>query len=773
MRLFALLSLISCAVFLYMGSFIYYQDRKSPLNRSFWWMCLFMSLWSFSEFMYRQAGSSDVAYFWIKVRALSWTLPLSFLLYFVLIFTEKKELLRHKALPFLVFAPALAFSIIDFSTDLLSGQLVSTYWGYASTSPRHSWVNWTSMIWTMGITLLAILLSLQYYLAVTDEKKKKQMKYILIGISVPILAGILTEIALPVFQIRLPELTNTSGIWLAIFVGYAIRKYELFTLSPAAASDNIISTMTDSLILMDPSGKIVTANKATLDLLGYEEREVIGQAADKVFGEEFGKSKVIEKVFAKGSITDQEMVLHPKKGGAISVIFSGSAIKNKEGRNIGFVGISKDITSRKRAEERALHQGAVLEGINKVFRETLRSETEEEVAKVCLGVAQELTGSKFGFIGEVNRAGRFDTIALSDPGWEACRMPKPDAAVMIRDMEIRGIWGKVLKEGQPLIANDPSSHPDRVGIPQGHSPLTSFLGVPLRHAGRTIGMIALANKESGYDLGDQQDIETLSVPFVEALSRKRAGETLRESEERYRAVVEQSPDGIYLTDVETKRIIEANPAFARMLGYTPKEMLELSVYDIVAADRGSIDERFQRILGTEGFFVYERQYRRKGGSLLDVWVSVNIISYRERKVMCTIARDLTEQKQAEEETRRHSDTQAVINSLLRRSLENVPPDELLMLALDLVLSIPWLSFQSRGCIFLVEEDPEALVMKAQNGLAKPIQKACGRVPFGRCLCGRAASTKEVQFSDCLDERHDITYEGIFPHGHYCVPILSA
>jgi PAS domain S-box-containing protein len=266
---------------------------------------------------------------------------------------------------------------------------------------------------------------------------------------------------------------------------------------------------------------------------------------------------------------------------------------------------------------------------------------------VCLDVAQELTGSKLGFIGEVNRAGRFDTIALSDPGWEACKMPKPDAAVMIKDMEIRGLWGKVLKEGQSLIANDPSSHPDRVGIPPGHSPLISFLGVPLKHAGRTIGMITLANKESGYGLGDQQEIETLSVAFVEALMRKRAEEELRESEERFRAVVEQSVDAIFIVNAETKRVVEANPAFQNLLGYPQEQIMGLSIYDFIEADRADIDRTFEGILRGQGPVFYERRYRRKDGSFVEIGGSSTPISFGGKKAICAIVRDITERKRAE------------------------------------------------------------------------------------------------------------------------------
>jgi signal transduction histidine kinase len=65
-----------------------------------------------------------------------------------------------------------------------------------------------------------------------------------------------------------------------------------------------------------------------------------------------------------------------------------------------------------------------------------------------------------------------------------------------------------------------------------------------------------------------------------------------------------------------------------------------------------------------------------------------------------------------------------------------------------------------------------LVLKARKGLEEALQRECARLPFGRCLCGQAASTQEVQFADRLDHRHRIRYEGMAPHGHYCIPIVA-
>ena len=210
--------------------------------------------------------------------------------------------------------------------------------------------------------------------------------------------------------------------------------------------------------------------------------------------------------------------------------------------------VSREIAERKQAEEQSLRQSALMEAINRIFRESLTCDTEEEVAQACLAVAEELTGSRFGFIGELNQQARLDTTAISNPGWDACKMPQSDSTILIKDMEVRGIWGTVLKGERSLIVNNPASHPDRVGIPEGHPALTSFMGVPFKRLDKTIGMIALANKERGFDLSDQHAVEALSTAFIEATSRKRAEVTLRHSEERFIDIADSMADWIWQVD---------------------------------------------------------------------------------------------------------------------------------------------------------------------------------------------------------------------------------
>lgn len=179
-------------------------------------------------------------------------------------------------------------------------------------------------------------------------------------------------------------------------------------------------------------------------------------------------------------------------------------------------------------DEKIRRQIRLLKAIIRIFRESIICETEEDMAQKCLEVAEELTGSAFGFIGELSPQGLFDTTSLSKAGWKACTVPEEDAAMLLRNMPNRGINRIGLREHKSWIINDPASHPDMVEKPAGHPPLTSFLGVPLRYVEGITGMIALASKESGYTLDDQQDIEALSVAFVESLNRRRAEKKIGE-----------------------------------------------------------------------------------------------------------------------------------------------------------------------------------------------------------------------------------------------------
>lgn len=137
------------------------------------------------------------------------------------------------------------------------------------------------------------------------------------------------------------------------------------------------------------------------------------------------------------------------------------------------------------------------------------------------------------------------------------------------------------------------------------------------------------------------ELETLEI------QRKKAEEALRESEERYRKLIQQSVEAIYMFDPETKRILEANNAFLDFLGYTAEEVQTLTLYDFVAHDRENIDAYVQQILTSGAITVGERAWRCKDGSVIDVRITASKIQHGGKDICFVVAREITERKRAE------------------------------------------------------------------------------------------------------------------------------
>jgi PAS domain S-box-containing protein len=146
--------------------------------------------------------------------------------------------------------------------------------------------------------------------------------------------------------------------------------------------------------------------------------------------------------------------------------------------------------------------------------------------------------------------------------------------------------------------------------------------------------------------------------------RKQAEEAIKQSELLYRTVIEQATENIFLVEVETRRIVESNPTFQKTLGYAEEELRSLTLYDIVAADRKSIDMNIQRSLERRRRFIGERKYRRKDGSLVDVEVSASVILRNGRETLCVVAHDVTERKKIEEMQRFLAEAGASLSSSL-------------------------------------------------------------------------------------------------------------
>ncbi len=123
----------------------------------------------------------------------------------------------------------------------------------------------------------------------------------------------------------------------------------------------------------------------------------------------------------------------------------------------------------------------------------------------------------------------------------------------------------------------------------------------------------------------------------------------RQAEQRYRAVVQQTAEGIYLLDVSTQRVIESNAAFHRLLGYTHEQADHLFARDFVDQQHVGIKQQIAETEDPDQPVTGESQYKRQDGSTVEVQANASIITVNGQAVVCTVVHDITRRKRAERE----------------------------------------------------------------------------------------------------------------------------
>jgi len=138
---------------------------------------------------------------------------------------------------------------------------------------------------------------------------------------------------------------------------------------------------------------------------------------------------------------------------------------------------------------------------------------------------------------------------------------------------------------------------------------------------------------------------------LDITDRKRAEESLQESERRYRTFFEKGPDGIVVLDPETAQPIEFNEQACRQLGYSREEFAQLRLSDIEVKKTAEEAQKHIRKVMDEGYDDFETRQRTKQGKIRHVHVTAQTIEIAGCKVYHCIWRDITGRKQTEESLR--------------------------------------------------------------------------------------------------------------------------
>ncbi len=375
----------------------------------------------------------------------------------------------------------------------------------------------------------------------------------------------------------------------------------------------VLDRTATGVALVDAEGHLVESNPALQEMLGFGGEELRGKHfSDMTHPDDVEEdAKLFGELVAGGLDHFRLHKRYVRKDGSVMWgRLTSSAVRDAEGEPWFMIGMVEDITQYKATAEEVERLGRRNELILNSVGEGIYGLDLEGRATFVNPAAVSLTGYSAGeLLGERQHALIHHSHADGTPyPGKECPIYAPLVDGKVHHVDDEVFWRK-----------DGTSFP------------VEYVSTPMLEAGVVTGAV---------------------VAFRDVTQRREAEGALKESEERYRAVVEQSVEAIYLYDVQTRRVLESNPAFQMLVGYTAEELLGMEIYDFIAHEKEDVDRNIALSLQEERRIIGERDYRRKDGSVFVVETSASVIRYRGRRAICAVSRDLTERKEAEEALRR-------------------------------------------------------------------------------------------------------------------------
>ncbi len=446
---------------------------------------------------------------------------------------------------------------------------------------------------------------------------------------------------------------------------------------------DVLRSMSDGFVSVDREWRCTLVNPRAEEMMQRPASELLGRSMEELYPDS-PALPYCRKVMEEREPQTFE-TFSPAAGRWVEI----HAYPTAEGISILFA----DISERKRNEERERRHAATMGGVGTILQAALGTSTEEELGVACLRVVESLTGSAFGFVGELGPDGLLHDIALSDPGWAQYRTAdKRGRRGTERAFAVHGLYDRVLTTGRAFFTNSPSEEPESIGTPEVHPPLTSFLGFPLISEGRTIGVVAVANREGGYGPDDAETAEALAPAIVEAFQRKRAEKESALAKARLDEHIDNSPLAVIEFDSEFC-ITRWSDEAAKMFGWTADEVFGKAIGEfrwVYEEDVAIVNEESRNLLtaATPRSLNVNRNYRKDGSVIWCEWYDSAIYDTEGNLVsILSQVLDITERREAEERLRESRGQIEAERRRLRTIIDETPIGITLLDARGAVLEV--------------------------------------------------------------------------------------
>ncbi|MCF7635933.1 MAG: sensory box sensor histidine kinase [Dehalococcoides mccartyi] len=422
-------------------------------------------------------------------------------------------------------------------------------------------------------------------------------------------------------------------------------------MSNSYALQSIMDNTTIQLAFLDRDFNFIKVNRAYVKNCGHAEEELIGSNHFILF-----PNAENEAIFRKAVETGESVEFHDKPfeyadqpwRGITYWDWSLVPIKSADGRVQGLVFSLLETTVRKHMEialknsleetRRRIHETAVL---LEASRAILERPGLQEAAVAIYSSCKKITSCQSGFIGQIE--GDVCRIIYADSNNKHFQFPS--------SILLRGLALQASLSGKSVLENDLTLDKDNELFKDSCRDLKNALFTPVRLGGRSVGLLALFDKPSGFDVSDIRVASSFRSLAAIAFRSSRTRQMLEESEKRYRFLFNSSGDAVFVHYItpegEKSNFIEVNEVACKRLGYSRKELLSMSPSQIDdPAFDASVAEAVKK-LNEEERAIFEQRHLRRDGTFVPVELNIQRFELGDRFVVISVARDITERKKAE------------------------------------------------------------------------------------------------------------------------------
>ncbi|MCF6269649.1 MAG: PAS domain S-box protein [Melioribacteraceae bacterium] len=435
-------------------------------------------------------------------------------------------------------------------------------------------------------------------------------------------------------------------------------------------NENIVSSVPIGILTLNKEGEVTSTNEAFINMIGspgLEETLKLNIYIPSL--KKVGITDAIEKTLTTGESFEIKNQQYTSPWGKELILnLKGVPQKTIDGDITGIIIVVDDITKSRLAKEELIrHETALLKqltfakALNRISQEVILVEDRQQILDSTVRIAGEVLNLDRCSIYEVDLEKR-ESIALCEwlnPNREGVTSTKANYSLeLFRESEKYISENRTHLESHfndinPLFVSEGS---DKILHEQ--MDIKSLLWHPFAFRSNSYYLLVFNQVKSLYkwedtelaftkSLAHQVEIAIMKVIFLN--EQQRSAEALAESEEKYRQLVEQSNDAVYL--LIDKRFEIINPRFTEMFGYTLGEVSkpEFDFIQLIAPQSlNFIQERIEKYKkGEELKPIYEFAAVTKEGKEIECEVSTSIIQYKDKKATQGIIRNITERKKAE------------------------------------------------------------------------------------------------------------------------------